>query len=153
MAAGTFKWFNLAKSKIGSNTLSLAASTFKAALFQSGCNLKTSASGLPRGIYNSLTNEVAAAGGYAAGGFALANESWGAGTSAKQYKFDADDLVFTATGADIANIKYLAIYMSAAASANRHLLCYVTLTASQFTLGNGNICTIQFATGGILTWA
>jgi hypothetical protein len=153
MAAGTWKVFNLAKFKLGNSTLSLSATVFKLALFSSTSNLKTSGSALPRGVYNSLTQEVTGANGYTTGGLSLAGENWTSGRSAKEYKFLSSNLTFTATGGTIPNIRFAAIYISAAASANRHLLCYVTLTSAQFTLAQNNTCTIQCPANGILMLA
>lgn len=153
MAAGTWKVFNLAKLKLGNGTLSLSATAFRLALFTSASNLKSSTSALPRGIYNSLTGEVANGNKYVTGGFALTGENWSVGRSAKEYAFFTSNLTFTASGGSIANIKIAAIYISAAASANRHLLCYVTLTSSQFTLAENNTCTIQCPTNGVLMLA
>jgi hypothetical protein len=153
MAAGTWKVFNLAKFKLGNSSLSLSATVFRLSLHTSASNLKTSGSALPRGVFNSLTNEVAAGNGYAAGGYALTGENWTTGRSAKEYKFLSSNLTFTATGGTIPNIRFAAIYISAAASANRHLLCYVTLTTAQFTLAQNNTCTIQCPANGILMLA
>lgn len=151
MAAGTWLIFNTAKKKIGNGTINLSSTPLRLALFNSASNLKTSASALPRGIYNSLTEEVASGNGYALLGKAISGETWGSGASAMQYKFDATDVVFTASGGTIPNIKYAVIFASNATSASRHLLCFVTLTASQFTLGTGNTLTIQHAATGIFT--
>jgi hypothetical protein len=107
---------------------------------------------LPRGIFNSIATEIPAHSGYVAGGEALTGEVWTVdATSAMKYKFDTDDLVTTAIGTALTCIKYAAIYVSAAASANRHLLCYVTLTSTAFTLAKNNTLTIQQAAGGVLT--
>lgn len=149
MAAGTWKVFNLAKKKIGNSVLSLSATVYRLALYTSACALKTSASALPRGLYNSLASEVANGNRYVTGGFALGGEKWSTGRSAKEFKFLCSNLTFTASGGTIPNIKYAAIHISAAASANRHLLCYVTLTTSQFTLAENNTVTIQCPTNGV----
>jgi hypothetical protein len=116
--------------------------------------LHTSASNaatLTLGVYNSLTGEVTEGNGYSSSGKALANEVWTVGASAKSYKFDVDDVVWTGTGGTIPNIKFAAIGLSAAASANRHLLCNASLTSSQFTLSSGNTLTLQINSLGVLT--
>lgn len=147
MAAGTWKVPNTAKSKLGLGTLNLAGE-FKLALFTSASNLKTSGSALPRGVYNSLTNEVAAGNGYATGGYALTGENWLA-LSAKCYKFSVATITFTASGGTIPNIKFAAIVMSAAASAGKHIAAYVTLTTSQFTLAQNNTATLTPPANGV----
>lgn len=151
MAAGTWKVFNTFKSKMGLATCALNGN-FKLAFFGSASNLKTSASALARGIYNSLTGEVAAGNGYVAGGYALAGENW-TQVCASKYKFIIDNLIATASGGTIPNIKFAAIYASAASSAGRHLVCYVTLTTAQFTLAANNTCTVQTPTNGLWTLA
>jgi hypothetical protein len=93
------------------------------------------------------------ANGYSSSGKALTNEVWTVGASAGQYKFDADDVVWTGTGGSIPNIKFAVIWLSAAASAGRHLLCRSQLTSSQFTLASGNTLTLQMNSAGILTLA
>lgn len=149
MAAGAWTVYNLAKKKIGNGTLSLASTVFRITLHTSASNANTAT----LGVYNSVNNEVAEANGYSSSGKALANEAWTVGASAGQYKFDADDVVWTGTGGTIPNIKFAVIWLSAAASANRHLLCRSQLTSSQFTLAQGNTLTIVMNASGILTLA
>ncbi len=73
------------------------------------------------------------------------------GASAKSYKFDTDDVIWTGTGGTIPSIKFAVIYLSAAASANRHLLCVASLTSTQFTLAQNNTLTVQQNTLGVFT--
>lgn len=147
MAAQAFKVYNLAKKKIGNSSLSLASTAFRMTLHTSASNAAT----LTLGVYNSLNNEVTEANGYSSSGKALTGEVWTVGASAKSYKFDVDDVVWTGTGGTIPNIKFAAIWLSAAASANRHLLCVASLTSSQFTLSQNNTLTIQINSLGVLT--
>lgn len=147
MAAGAWAVYNLAKKKIGNASLSLASTVFRVTLHTSASNANTAT----LGVYNSVTNEVSEANGYSSSGKGLANEVWTVGASAGQYKFDADDVVWTGTGGAIANIKFAVIWLSAAASANRHLLCRSQLTTSQFTLSSGNTLTLAMNASGILT--
>jgi hypothetical protein len=149
MAAGAWTVYNLAKKKIGNGSISLASTAFRITLHTSASNANTAT----LGVYNSVNNEVTEANGYSSSGKALANEVWTVGASAAQYKFDADDVVWTGTGGSIANIKFAVIWLSAAASANRHLLCRSQLTTSQFTLASGNTLTLQMNSSGILTLA
>lgn len=147
MSAQAWGIYNLAKKKIGNATLSLASTVYRMTLHTSATNAAT----LTLGVYNSLTSEVTEANGYSSSGKALTNEVWTVGASAKSYKFDVDDVVWTGTGGTIPNIKIAAIWISAAASANRHLLCRASLTSSQFTLSSGNTLTLQINTLGVLT--
>ena len=76
----------------------------------------------------------------------LASKSVVQGTSAKQTKFDAADLVWTATGSAIVSIMFLVIGVSAGKA-----ICWSKLTTAVFTLSTGNTLTIQFNSSGIFT--
>lgn len=149
MAAQAWKIYNLGKKKIGNATLNLASTAFRITLHTSAGNAAT----LSLGTYQSLTNEVAEGNGYSSSGKALASEAWTVGTSAKQYKFDCDDPVWTGTGGTIPNIKFAVIWLSAASANGRHLLCTASLTSSQFTLSQGNTLTLQMNSAGVFTMA
>jgi len=149
MAAGAWTVYNLAKKKIGNATLSLAATVFRLTLHTSASNAATAT----LGVISSVTNEIADGNGYSTSGKALANEVWTVGASAGQYKFDADDVFWSANGGTIANIKHAVLWISAASANGRHLLCRSQLSTSQFTLSPGNRLTIQMASTGILTLA
>lgn len=149
MAAQAWKVYNLSKKKIGNGSISLASTAYRMTLHTSASNAAT----LTLGVYNSVTNEVTEANGYSSSGKALTSEVWTVGASAKQYKFDVGDVLWTATGGTIPNIKFAVIYLSAAASANRHLLCNASLTSTQFTLSTSNTLTIQLASTGVFTLA
>lgn len=104
-------------------------------------------------IYNELTGEVTEANGYSSSGKAMTAEVWTVGASAGQYKFDADDVFWSASGGAIANVKFAVIWLSAALSVNRKLLCRSQLSTSQFSISSGNRMTIQMNASGILTLA
>lgn len=149
MAAGAWTVYNLAKKKIGNASLSLASTAFRVQLHTSASNAATAT----LGVISSVDNQVSEGNGYSSSGKALANEVWTVGASAGQYKFDADDVVWTATGGSIANIKFAVIWISGASAGARHLLCRSTLTSSQFTLSSGNTLTLAMNSSGILTLA
>jgi hypothetical protein len=149
MAAQAWKVYNLAKKKIGNSTLSLASTAYRITLHTSASNAAT----LTLGVYGSLTSEVTEGNGYSSSGKALTNEVWTVGASAKQYKFDADDVVWTGTGGAISNIKFAVIWISGASAGGRHLLCMASLTSSQFNLASGNTLTLQMNSAGIITLA
>src|SRR4051812_22856112 len=123
MAAQPWKVYNQAKKKIGNGTLSLASTVFRITLHTSASNAADLTLNVGYSPTN-VTNEVTEANGYSSSGKALTNEVWTVGASAKQYKFDADDVVWTGTGGAIANIKFAVLWLSAAATANRHLLAF-----------------------------
>lgn len=149
MAAQAWKLYNETKKKIGNTTVNLAATVYRITLHQSASNFATAT----LSIYNELTSEVAEANGYSSSGKALTTETWTVGVSAGQYRFDCDDPLWTATGGTIPNIKGAVIWLSAAASANRHLLVRASLTSTQFTLASGNTLTLQMNSSGVFTMA
>jgi hypothetical protein len=147
MAAGAWTVYNEAKKYIGAGTLILSTAK-RITLHTSASNAATAT----LSIYSELTNEVGSGNGYSSSGKSLASVAWTAGTSAGQYKFDADDVVWTGTGGTIANIKF-AVISNVSGGASGKLLCRSTLTSSQFTLASGNTLTLQMASAGILTLA
>lgn len=145
MAAGAWTVYNEAKKYIGNKTLSLASAK-RITLHTSASNANTAT----LSIFSELTNEVTSGNGYSSSGKALASIVWTQGASAGQYKFDADDVIWTGTGGSIANIKF-AVISDTSGGASGKLLCRSQLTSSQFTLSSGNTLTIQMNASGILT--
>lgn len=138
MAAQAWQLYNSAKKKIGNGTISLAGS-FRMTLHTSASNAAT----LTLGVYGSVTSEVTEGNGYSSSGKALTGVAWTVGASAKSYKFDFDDLTWTATGGTIPNIKFATVWVAGASAGARHLLCRTSLTSAQFTLSMNNTVTIQ----------
>lgn len=146
MAAQPWKIYNKAKKKIGNGSINLATGNFRLSLVQSASNFAT----LTLSTFASLTSEVASvANSYSSSGRALAGRAWTVGASAKAYMFDVSDIVFTASGNAINNIKAAVIWLSGASANARHLVAFSSLTSSQFNLATGNTLTIQIATTGV----
>ena len=150
MAATAWQLYNSAKKYIGNGTITLGAGVFKMVLAQTASNAST----FTLSTYASVTNEVAAAGGYATGGRNLvpATAQWVTGASAKQQKFtmSAVGLAFTASGASLVDIKYAIIRNSTGAGAGK-LLCFCQLSSSNFTVTSPNTLTVLPAATGIFT--
>lgn len=140
MAATAWSFYNLAKKYIGNGTIKLGVDTFKVQLHTSASNAST----FTLSTAASVSNEVASGNGYTTGGQALASVVWTVGASAKQYKFDCNDLLWTATGGNIANIKFAVIKNSAGKA-----VCWSRLTTAQFTLTSANTLTIQMNASGV----
>jgi hypothetical protein len=149
MAAGAWTVYNKAKKKIGNGSISLASTAFRMQLHTSASNANTAT----LSTIASVDNQVTEANGYSSSGKALTSEVWTAGASAGQYKFDADDVFWSANGGSIANIKFAVIWISGASAGARHILCRSQLSTSQFSLSTGNRLTIQMNASGILTLA
>jgi len=150
MAATAWQLYNSAKKYIGNGTITLGAGVFKMVLAQTASNAST----FTLSTYASVTNEVAAAGGYVTGGRDLvpATAQWTVGASAKQQKFtmSAVGLAFTASGASLVNIRYAILRNSTGAAAGK-LLCFCQLSSSQFTVTSPNTLTVLPAATGIFT--
>jgi hypothetical protein len=148
MAAQAWKFYNLAKKKIGNGSISLASTVMRMSLVTSASNFATRT----LGTFASLTNEIADRGAaYSTSGKSMTGEVWTVGASAQQYKWDADDIVWTATVTSIANIKGAVIWVSGASAGARHLVAFASLTSNQFTLAIGNTLTVQINSNGIAT--
>ena len=151
MAASAWQLYNSAKSHIGNGTITLGAGVFKMVLAKAASNAST----FTLSVYGSLTNEVAAAGGYVTGGRNLvpATAQWVQGASAKQQKFTMSSigLAFTASGASIVDIKYAIIRNSTVSTTQGKLLCWCQLSSANFTVASPNTLTVLPATTGIFT--
>jgi hypothetical protein len=99
--------------------------------------------------HSEVTNEVTEGNGYSSSGKALTGVTWTAGASASEMRLDCTALIWTATGGNIANIKYAVIFIEGASANARKLLCYSTLSTSQFTVTTGNTLTITPSANGI----
>ena len=150
MAASAWQLYNEAKYYIGNGTITLGAGVFKMVLLKSASNTST----FTLSTYAQLTNEVATAAGYVAGGRALvpATGQWVQGASAKQQKFtmSAIGIAFTASGANIADIKF-AVLRNSVSSGVGKVLCWCKLSSSQFTVATPNTLTVLPAATGIFT--
>ena len=142
MAATPWQLYNAAKKYIGNGTIQLGVDVFKLKL----CTSASNASTFTLSTFASINNEISATGGYVANGKALAGVAWTVGASAKQFKFDSDDVIFTASGANLNNIKYGVIGLSGSKA-----LCWSRLSADQFTVTAGNTLQVIPNAAGIFT--
>ena len=143
MAASAWTMFPRGRHYIGTETLS--AGTYRLSLHKTAASTNLSASGLT--LFASIGNECAG-GGYSS--TALASIVWTAGTSANISKWDAADIIITASGSDITNVRFAVIRLSTGASTGK-VICYAALSTAAFTVSTGNTLTIQLATTGIFT--
>jgi hypothetical protein len=142
MAASAWQIYNKSKKYIGNGTIVLGTTALKMKLTTSASNAST----FTLSTFASITNEISARGGYVAGGRALGGLAWTVGASAKSYKFDSTDLVFTASGSALNNVKFAVIGTSGA-----KCLCWSKLSTAQFTVTNGNTLTVQMNSLGVFT--
>lgn len=144
MAATAWTLYDRAKKKIGNGTIQLGVNIFRIQLHTSASNASTSTLSLA----SSVSGEVSNGNGYTTGGKSISG-LWTVGASAAQYKFDANtDPIWTATGGNIANIKFAVLKNSAGQA-----VAWSRLTSNQFTLTQNNTLTIQMHANGIFTLA
>jgi hypothetical protein len=141
MAAGNWKVYGKAIKKIGNGTINLSG-VFKLQLHTSAAATNIAALST-RSLNTEVGNEVAAAGGYPAGGKALLAVKWSALVSAKRINFSYTTAgwVQTASGSTIANIRFALIRNSTGAGTG-HVVAFVSLSTAQFNLTSPNILTI-----------
>lgn len=143
MAEQAWRFFNIAKEKMCDGSIDLDTDVFN-------ITLHTSAAALTTALLDTLTSfgsvgsEVTSTSGYSSSGTALQSVTWTSGASSSEIRFDCADVVVTALGSDIANIKFAVISTGAG-----ELLVYSRLSTSQYTVTAGNTHTITIASGGI----
>lgn len=143
MAAGNWIVFDSAKASIGNGTMDLDSHVLKCML--------TTASYTPnratQTVKADVTNELAAANGYVAGGLALSGVVFT--QTAGVAKLDANDIIWSATpGALTARIAV--IYDDTVASPVKPLICYCILDTADVTAPAGQNFAIILSASGIL---
>jgi hypothetical protein len=134
--------YNRSKKYIGSGVVVLGTTSMKMALYMSTSNAST----VTLSTKSQLTNE-SSGGGYPAGGKALGNMKWSSIISAGSWSFDSTDIVFTANGSTLSNVKFAVVYDSRSAAGK--LLCWSKLCASKFDITSPNTLTVQFHSNGL----
>lgn len=131
MAAGNWTFTNSARTKILTSQFDMDSDTWKCALFQSTSNISASST-----TYAGVTNEVATANGYTAGGITVTFTL--SGTTSVTASFTSNP-VWTASGGNI-TARYAVIYESGG-----DVLCYCLLdtTPADVTATTGNTLTID----------
>lgn len=147
MPAGKYKWYDLAKHRVGSGVIDFDTNTFKEALFLSTSNCNT----LTLSVLADLTNQHATANGYPAGGNTLAGVTWtnSSGTST----FTSTAPVYTASGGSIVT-RFSVIYQSGTFGGLTDVLvavCLLDTAPADVTTTSGNTLTLTRNASGILT--
>lgn len=146
MAASAWRMYGSAKEFIGDSTIDLDGHTFKAQLHSSSytANLNT------QSVRADLTNELATANGYTAGGATLGSVTWT--LSSGTVTFDSADVQWTASGGSI-TARTSVIYDDTPSSPLDPLLAYDLLdtTPADVTATSGNTFTVQINASGIFT--
>ena len=140
MAAGAWNIYNSAKRYIVNGTIDLDTTAIKAYLLKSTSNAST----YTLSTVAALTNPVSA-GGYK-GPKALTSMSVKQGASAKQSKWSAAALVWTASGANIGSVMYAVLGVSGG-----KVICWSKLSTAAFNVTTSNTLTLTMNSGGIFT--
>ena len=142
MAAGAWTFTNTGRTKILDNTgFDIDSGSYKVALFLSTSNI-----GAASTTYAALTNEHAAANGYATGGVAVRFTL--SGTTTVTATFAANP-VWTASGGSIV-ARFAVIYE---VSGNVLAYCLLDSTPADVTTTTGNTLTVAASGSGIFTLA
>ena len=131
MASGTWTLTNAGRKNLLNGTFDLDSDSWKVALFQSSSNI-----GAASTTYAALTNEVAAANGYATGGIAVTLVL--TGTTSVAVAFQTNP-VWTATGGNIA-ARTAVLYE---VGGNVLAYCLLDATPADVTATDGNTLTID----------
>lgn len=148
MAAGRWKLYNAAKLAIADGTLDLDdTADWKVALFVSTSN----ANDLTQETFGDLTNEHAAANGYAPGGVAVAGQTWtqtdGVAT------FDSEDAEWMAAGGEL-RARFAVYYKDATVNGVvKPLLCVSLLNTAPADVvsSDGNPLIVAMHASGIFS--
>lgn len=143
MAEQAWRIFNSAKEDLMNGAIILLTDTIN-------LTLHTSAAGLTAALLDSITsigsvgNEVASTSGYSSSGTAIQGATWATGASGSERRFDFNDVVVTALGQTIQNIKFAVL-----ANGTGELLAYSRLSTVEYDVTTGNTHTITIASGGV----
>jgi hypothetical protein len=147
MSTSAFRVYNSAKKYLLTGIIDLDTSALRARLYGG-----TGSTGNPSTYTLSVIGGVsvqASGGGYAQKN--LGTISVKQGNSAKEIRFDAADLSWSANASAIDCIKYLVLFVSGASAGAHKLIGWVHLTDTTFSLGTGNKLTVQWSSNGIFT--
>src|SRR5262252_5024785 len=135
MAAGPWTFYQTAKKHLCDGSVDLDTDTFMMSLYTSASNAAASLATVSAA--GSLTGEVANGFGYATGGKAIPAVTWAQGASVGEVRFDSTQVVWSATGGDINNIKYAVVWKAGPSAAARKVGSYPHLSPAQSNVTSG----------------
>jgi hypothetical protein len=139
MAASAWKVYNRAKMRIAKNALDLDGGSLRMGLYKDGSN----ASNFAHSVFSQL-NSVVTGGGYTGAKTLTASV---VSVNASTVKFTIQNVIFTASNANISSVLYAVIYVSGGSAP---VVCWSKLSTAVFDVVNGNTLTIAAnATDGI----
>lgn len=147
MAAAAWSLFNEARRWLMDGTVQLSTTNIDLHLFTTAASATITNDALT--TLGSITGEVASNSGYSQSGI-LITDTWATGDSAGQMRYDMSDVIVTALGSPITNIRYALLVArtgaSGKATTNRPLM-RSALTTVQFTLNAGSTLTVATPAG------
>jgi len=141
MGAGVWQFYYNARDAIGRARFNFAAGQFVMRLYTNSSNC----GGLNVINASELFGELAAGNGYTLGGKPLTGVTWAVSDRPDEFRFDCDEIVWTATGGNLVGIRWAVIHNAA----NGELLCVAELDTAPFTVPNGNILAVSTNVGGV----
>lgn len=150
MAAGKLKLYEQAKKHLADGTLDLDSNSFKATLHSSASNANTLSGS---SVFADITNELATANGYIAGGVALTSVTWT--NSAGTMTFTCASFQWNASGGDL-TARFLVIRAIGTLNGLVDPIVGVVLlntAPGDVTATNGNPLTMTPAGGGLFTFS
>ena len=152
MAVAAWVIYDQAQKYMVNGTIDLPTTAVNIHLFNSSSNAATDT----LSTLSQITNELTSANGYTLSGKAL-TDTWTAGASAGEFRYDATAVIWTASGGNLGNNTAIKVAVAVAASgasakdgANK-IICYSILSTTGFTVADGNTLTLTpNATNGIM---
>jgi len=147
MAASAWQLYDMAIEYICDGTIDLDTTSFDLHLFTSGNDAGT----LTQSALSELSSQLASANNYTLAGRPM-TVTWATGASGRERRFDATDMILTASGGAWNLIRTAVIVARTGASAKdgtNKLLAKANLSSASFNVTDGNTLTLTFAAGGI----
>jgi hypothetical protein len=143
MAVGPWVIYDQAQKYMVNGTIDLPTTAVNVHLYTTASNADTDTFS----TMSQLNNELASSNGYTLSGKAL-TDTWTAGASAGEFRYDATAVIWTASGGNLGGssttrhaVLIAASGASALDSANK-LLAYSVLTTAGFAVADGNTLTL-----------
>lgn len=130
MAASAFSMYNNSKRYLVDGTVDIDTDTIVASLYKSDSNAST----FTLSLSSEVTNAVAT-GGYAPITLAIGINDTGLSTLVS-----ADNVVWTASAADMTSVQYLVVSESGG-----KVICWCALSTAAFDVTSGNTLTVSFS--------
>ncbi len=153
MAASAWTVFNTFRRDLGTNGMGnlSAAASFDMHLFTTAAsaNVKNDVLSTLGSMSTGANMEVANANGYLQSGRVIV-PTWTSGDSIGQWRWDMSDIIWTATGGTIVDIRYAVIVARTQDSGKNALnpvMMRAALTAIEFTLQQGSTLTVSTPAG------